>query len=95
MVSQQKGRELPHRWRCKTERHDAVENRLQRVALAPSPEGAPPQRRLTGQRAAQLLASIYITRNAQNGGWRAGEGVSADCSQDPLVRNPPCSVSVS
>lgn len=59
--------------------------------LAPSPDTL-----LGLRRAANALLSIYITRNAQSKGWGLQEGgVSADCSQDPPVRKPPRSLSVS
>lgn len=73
----------------------APESRLPAELLAPSPDGL-----LGSEEGCERSLSIYITRNAQNrggqaggGGW--GVGVLADCSQDPLVRNPLSSVSVS
>lgn len=66
-------------------------SRLSAGLLAPSPDG------LLGSEEGceRLPLYLHYQECTKQGGRRLGWGVLADCSQDPLVRNPPCSVSVS
>lgn len=68
----------------------APESRLPAELLAPSPDG------LLGSEEGCERSPLYLHyQECKKQGGAGWGGVLADCSQDPLVRNPPCSVSVS